>query len=705
MKKMFYIIILFSVNIAFSQSTVNELIEKLNKHPQRDTIRCFILNQVIEEEQEKSIWIVYNSELKEIALENLKQKNNQKESSKTYQKYLSIAYNNEGAFAVYDDKYQTALKWYKQSYEIASKINYIDGCALSLQNIGTAYDYVGKLDLALLYLKKAYQFSIKSKNTAATAYILTDLGYVYNNLGQSNLAITYNLKALKIFEKLQDNIGIERTSFAIGRIFDSQKYYAKSLYYYNKSLLINTTIKDTQREALLLNSISSIYINQNLLDKAAKNLDKTIVLCKQNNFSSALASCYRFYGDIYFKKNILVKATMYYQLSADIYKKVESDNFYAKVLIQLATINLKSNKIELAKEQALNSYSIGLKSSYPSEQKNASEVLGTIYELEKDYKNALKYKTISSTIGDSIYFDEAKDIALKATNKYETEKKELQIKSLQKDKQIASLNVEKQRNFMFLLLFFFVSVLTTIYVLFNRFKIKKQNESLKAKLIATQETLIAEKKASQSELKAFKSQMNPHFFYNALNTVQSYILSNDKKLAISYLSKFSTLTRSILEMTEKEFISISDEIKTLELYLDIEKARFNEDFEFNIKAENIADLDQTKIPSMFLQPYVENAVKHGLLHKVGTKKLDIDFKIQEEILYITIDDNGIGREKSGELNAIKNKNHKSFATEAMEKRIDILNKTRIKPIQLRYFDKKTNTQIGAGTLVNIEIPL
>ena len=158
-------------------------------------------------------------------------------------------------------------------------------------------------------------------------------------------------------------------------------------------------------------------------------------------------------------------------------------------------------------------------------------------------------------------------------------------------------------------------------------------------------------------------------------------------------------------MTERESISIADEIKTLELYLDIEKAYFNDDFEFTIQTTNIDDIEPTKIPSMFLQPYVENAVKHGLLHKEATKKLSINFNIQNEVLHITIEDNGIGREKSGVLNAIKNRNHKSFATEAMEHRIDILNKTRTKPMQLTYIDKKNNNDGATGTVVLIEIPL
>jgi LytS/YehU family sensor histidine kinase len=267
------------------------------------------------------------------------------------------------------------------------------------------------------------------------------------------------------------------------------------------------------------------------------------------------------------------------------------------------------------------------------------------------------------------------------------------------------LTNEKQKNFLIIISLLFVSILFTVFVLFNRYKIKKQNESLKSKLEEAEKTILAEKKASLSELKAFKSQMNPHFFYNALNTIQSYILSNDKKLAISYLSKFSLLTRSILEMTEKESISVSEEIKTLALYLDIEKARFNEDFIYNITTANSEHLDMIQIPTLFLQPYVENAVKHGLLHKEGTKKLDIQFEIQSELLRITIDDNGIGRQKSAALNTIKNKHHTSFATNAMEHRIEILNKTKTNKITVQFVDKVNTAHQYIGTTVLIKIPL
>ena len=245
--------------------------------------------------------------------------------------------------------------------------------------------------------------------------------------------------------------------------------------------------------------------------------------------------------------------------------------------------------------------------------------------------------------------------------------------------------------------FVFLGLIYTFYKL-QILKLEKRNQLLLEKV-------NLEKNLNQSKLKAIKSQMNPHFFYNALNTIQSFILSNDKKQAVSYLSKFSNLTRTILEMTEKETISIAEEVKTLSLYLDIEKARFEEDFNYHIQVDNEIDAENIKIPTMLLQPYVENAVKHGLLHKQGEKAVTIHFQKETEHIKISIDDNGIGRQKSTELNAIKNKNHNSFATEAMQNRVNLLNQYNQKNISIQYIDKTNLNNQPTGTSVVFEIPI
>ena len=147
-------------------------------------------------------------------------------------------------------------------------------------------------------------------------------------------------------------------------------------------------------------------------------------------------------------------------------------------------------------------------------------------------------------------------------------------------------------------------------------------------------------------------------------------------------------------------MGVEDEIRVLQLYLDIEKTRFNEDFEYEIKYHGF-EPENVRIPSLLLQPYVENAVKHGLMHKEGLKKLIISFSMPDNVLRVTIADNGIGRKKSRELNAARK--HRSFATKAIEDRIALINSYSGRQIRLTYIDELNNLGKPSGTTVVIEI--
>ncbi len=254
------------------------------------------------------------------------------------------------------------------------------------------------------------------------------------------------------------------------------------------------------------------------------------------------------------------------------------------------------------------------------------------------------------------------------------------------------------KQFWFILLCLIVSF-TLIY---SYFRWQVSNLKNKNKLILEKMTL--EKNLSKSMLTSIKSQMNPHFFYNALNTIQSYIFLNDKKNASNFLSKFSNLTRMILEMSDKETITLSEELKALHLYLDLEKMRFEEAFEFEFQLDEKIDCDLCKIPSMLIQPYVENAIKHGLLHKEGNKHLQIKFSLENQILLVEITDNGVGRKRAEELKIIKAIKYESFSSNANAKRLEILNKGLHFHVGFEIFDLYTDNQ-AVGTQVKLTIPI
>lgn len=213
-----------------------------------------------------------------------------------------------------------------------------------------------------------------------------------------------------------------------------------------------------------------------------------------------------------------------------------------------------------------------------------------------------------------------------------------------------------------------------------------------------------EQKYFESALRAIRSQMNPHFFYNALNTIQSFIYNRDNKNASELLSKFSKLTRLVLDMSNKEQITLTEETEALQLYLDIERVRFNKEITFNINTRLIRSPELICLPPMLIQPHVENAFKHGLLHKKGEKKLDILFELKGAVLKVVIDDNGIGRKASAEMNQKKNSRHQSFSTIANLERIEILNRKNLQA-RLNIIDKYNEHQQPVGTKVEINIEI
>lgn len=211
-------------------------------------------------------------------------------------------------------------------------------------------------------------------------------------------------------------------------------------------------------------------------------------------------------------------------------------------------------------------------------------------------------------------------------------------------------------------------------------------------------------KVTASQLTALKSQMNPHFLFNTLNSLQDLILKHDIKNSNYYLNKFSVLMREILDVSGKDEIPLAREIKLLDTYLELEKLRFGDEFRFTIKVDEEIDVEHLQLPPMIIQPFIENALKHGLLHKKGDKRLDIEFSLTDEILVCEILDNGVGRKRSEEIKSRNARTHQSFATEATDKRMDLLNS---------YNDKKYNFKIidlydddkSLGTKVIISIPI
>ncbi|MFK7796735.1 MAG: histidine kinase [Aureispira sp.] len=235
---------------------------------------------------------------------------------------------------------------------------------------------------------------------------------------------------------------------------------------------------------------------------------------------------------------------------------------------------------------------------------------------------------------------------------------------------------------------------------------------VRIRIIQQQNTLLLEKKAIEKQLvesqqTALRSQMNPHFLFNALNSIQEMIIVNDKNTASTYLGKFADLMRLYLNQSREESITLSEELDALGLYLELEQVRFEENLDVALFLAPNINPDGVTLPPMLIQPYVENAFKHGLLHQSGHRTLYIEFSIDEEKeqFCCLVQDNGVGRVRSAEIRRAQHRQHTSFASSATQRRLELLNYNLQKPITAQIEDLKNEEGKATGTAVYLFIPL
>lgn len=325
------------------------------------------------------------------------------------------------------------------------------------------------------------------------------------------------------------------------------------------------------------------------------------------------------------------------------------------------------------------------------------EIIAPSYNHFKDVSYEYRIKELESDWNRNEYSANIIDYKTVPPGDYTFE-----IRLLIKDKIVDYKEVRIQiknpfwRTIWFALLILIVVILVLIFFFRIRIsKLRKRNQELIEKEQMKSELL-------NSKLTKLRSQMNPHFIFNSLNAIQELVLKQDTENSYDYIVLFSQLVRTTLNNSDKDFNSIDEEIEFLMTYLKLEKLRFNEEFEFQIDCT--ADR-QTLIPTFFVQPFVENALLHGLLHKDGLKTLKITFREEEDFILCCIEDNGIGREESQKINERTRKSHRSFSLNAVEERSTMFSKRSGANFSFEIIDKYDENNTPKGTKVIIKLPV
>lgn len=321
-----------------------------------------------------------------------------------------------------------------------------------------------------------------------------------------------------------------------------------------------------------------------------------------------------------------------------------------------------------------------------------------IDSVSGDYQQALSDHQIYTQLKNELFDEEKSRQLTEMETKYETEKKAAEIQALSHQSLLQGLQIKQQRIILAGVVIIVLVLAILAYYYWNQRRLKQNQKLLDLELEETKKRLSLERRYKQSEVKAIKAQMNPHFVFNALNSIQDLIMLKDIRSSNEYLGKFANLMRKTLEASGQDYLALTEELELLRHYLELEKLRFGEDFEYQLMCDLNEEASDWMLPPLLIQPYVENAIKHGLLHKKGSKILKVHFYVESEALICEVTDNGIGRKKSHEINQRREGAHTSFATSQNDKRIELINESSDFDISLVVEDLMENGAV-AGTRV------
>lgn len=460
-----------------------------------------------------------------------------------YMEGESFALNMLGVQARNKSDYKTSIKYHKDALSLAEKCRSTDLRVMSLNMLGVTYRRMDAVRSALDYHKLALNIAENTQNKTegilrSTAVSLNSIGNIYLTLKQFELAEEQFKKALKIEEQLKNKLGLAINYQNLGYVLEAKDSLDAALVSYKKSLKFNEEIKSELGVMICHNSIGQIYLKQ---DKPRQGLN-------------------------------LIKPTI------EVAKEF-GDNFY----IAMANINTgwaltalgEYKEAEVHLKQGL---SVSLQHNLQSSIADAYFQLSHLKEKEGIYNDALQYLKKYQEYGEKILNEKNLQYTSDLIIKYDTEKKKNQIELLEKENEIVKIKLNQNKNFLIFMGLSMILLIGLLFIIYHQYKLRNER-----KLLLVEQQMM-------------RSQMNPHFLFNSLNSIKLYIINNDKEKAVYYLNKFSKLIRTILASSQEKEIPLSEELETMELYINIENLRFSNKINYGVSVDKDLNLSTIKIP-------------------------------------------------------------------------------------------------------------
>lgn len=584
-----------------------------------------------------------------------------------------------------------------QALLLAKKINFKIGEGNALLNIGNSKIIEGDYKLALLNFQKAQQlFEKLISSTTTQKNISLGLAKSYGSIGivlseQSNYskALHYYLKSVRIYEKIKDNSRCSKLYNNIGVIYKSEKSDAKALEFFCKAEKIQMSLND-ENIAITQTNIATIYLNQKEFLKAEYYYNLAKINLEKYPNPRALGEWYNNKGLFFKKQKSNNEAIQSWGKALEAFSKIDDKFGKSDTYFYLGELYYDANNLNQALLNINKSLQLGTELNVLELVMKCQKMLSDIYNKQGNTSNAFNFLKKYTSSKDSLINEESIRKSVELSMNYEFDKKELIQKEENEKKQL--LLKEEAKNFKLKVGFIgliFVLIFGIVFLIYNRNQLKK--------------TLTLQKELAEYEQKALHLQMNPHFVFNCLGSISSFIVQNGTDSAIIYLAKFSKLMRLTLEYSKESLIPIDKEIESLQNYLELEQLRFNDKFVFSItKSKEIED--DVVLPPLLLQPFVENAIIHGVITKKEKGEIIITFSIQNGSLLCAIQDDGIGINQSKKNKENSVLAHKSMAIDIIKKRLERIASSTAKPSSIK-IEELNESHMICGTKVVLQLPL
>ena len=586
--------------------------------------------------------------------------------------------------------------------------------------IAQRYLVAGTHDSQLAYASKALESAgkiqpLNEQQQKFYAGAVRLKGIYYRTQGDYDRAIGFYLQALHEFEALKDSNGQASTINSIGIAYLALKRYDEAYEYFSKAYGIDRALRKREKEVADLTNMcyalhgkgdrpdsfytKALTLAHSALDIADTLQDKQLQVSCLEAIAISLMNLLRYN-----------ESMVYQQKALSLAEELGQKALIAEQQYLVAQLYIFKEEYEKAIEYGLKSEKIADEESFVSLYHDIYQGLSTSYEKSGNYKKAFEYAWKLNKLIDTTYQAQIAD-QLKI---FESERKDNQINLLSsqndlKEKENLLLKAKNERN-QILLGTAVISILLLIALLYAVYRNRqaqlrhvKELESLNAALSQQKDEIT--RMNMILELKALRAQMNPHFIFNCMSSIQECMLTGQLDEANIYLTKLSKLLRMVLEYSDEESISLDKELEILGLYLELESVRLKEGFQYTIHIDDEIFAEEILVPTLILQPFAENAIWHGLLNKPADRKLKVSISMKDSTLLCSIEDNGVGREKAIQLKSVKRKHH-SRGLKLIEKRLEILRqKTHRDDTGFTFQDLYGYHHEPTGTRVEITLPV